>query len=126
MSSVLTKTTIVPASGNKLKNRIIAAENVPIYTVITYTGYIANSATTAHMNKIAGITKEAINATFSGTAVTEGEIENVSWTWTKGDVLFLNGTSITNTPPSTGFRIKIGEALTSTKVFVRISESILL
>ena len=126
MSSVLTKTTIVPASGNKLKNRIIAAENVPIYTVITYKGNLADSSNTAHRTVIAGITKEAINNTFSGSVVTEGEIENSSWTWTKGDNLFLNGTALSTTPPSTGFVIKIGEAMSATKIFVRITESILL
>ena len=126
MSSVLTKTTIVPGNGKSLKSRIIAIENVPIYTVITTKGNIANSSDTTHKNIIAGITKEAINNTFSGSVVTEGEIENENWTWTRGNILFLNGTSISVTPPSTGFCVKIGEALSSTKIFVRITESILL
>jgi len=103
-----------------------AVEEITAYTVVTATGVMADSADVTHRNIIAGIASESFIAGISGAVVTSGYIVNTGWSWTKGDVIYLNGTSLSVTPPTTGFRVVIGTALSATELCVKISESILL
>lgn len=113
--------------ANSIEETIVATENVPAFNVITLTGQIANSAILAHRDRIIGITKTAIDNTFSGFVVTEGYIKNTAWNWTKGNVLYLNGAgSLSVTAPSAGFISIIGKALSNQEIYVKILESILL
>lgn len=114
------------SSSTQVKVKVIATEKILAYKVATYTGVNANSSNTAHRDKIAGIASVEIDNGFSGYAVAEGEIQNASWSWTKGDIIFLNGTNLSITPPTSGFRVIIGYASAANKIYVDISESILL
>lgn len=104
----------------------IAQDNIPIYTVVTMDGLRANSATVGHSPKVLGISRTTTAATFTGEAITEGEIHNPAWAWTLGQNIYLNGTSLSATPPSTGFSKVIGRALGTTTLLVELEESYIL
>lgn len=104
----------------------IAQDNIPIYTVVTIDGLRANSSTVGHSPKVLGISRTATAPTFTGEAIVEGEINNPAWTWSVGQNIYLNGTSLSATPPSTGFSKVIGRALGTTTLLVELEESYIL
>ena len=113
-------------SGKAVKLSVIATEDIPAFSVITDTGKVADNTNPFYKNIILGIVPEAISDGFSGKAIIAGLTTNALWAWTRGDILYLNGTTISKTPPTTGFRVMIGQALSATEVDVKITESILL
>lgn len=114
-------------SGHQLVSEIVFNEDISAYSVVSNTGHPANSSDpSSFLNKIAGISLSSIFSGFSGDVVTYGEVENLSWAWTQGDTLFLNGTSLSPIFPSTGFICQIAKVLTSTKILVDIQQGILL
>lgn len=118
------KDIIAPIKAKNIKTTILANENIVAYKVATTTGYNADSANSGHNGRIAGVTVTAINSGFAGQVVSEGEIQNDVWTWTIGNVIYLNGTNLSITPPISGFRVIIGEAVDTNKIYVNISECI--
>lgn len=112
-------------SGKCVVSKIVATEAIPSFSVATSDGKQANSANIAHVDKVVGIAKVAISSGFSGSIVGEGEIKNDSWSWSIGDVLFLNGVAVSTVAPSTGFRVILGQAIASDTIYVKISESII-
>jgi hypothetical protein len=106
---------------------VLATEDLPAYTVITSAGVVANSATVNHRGKVIGITRAAIANGFTGNYASDGfEIENPAWAWTAGDILYLNGTSLSTVSPSTGFTQKIATAKSSIRVLVELDVPVLL
>jgi len=105
---------------------LLATENIGAFVAVTSNGKVANSATTAHAGKVAGVSLAAITSGFTGSVQSVGEVENPSWTWTAGDVIYINGTSLSTTAPSTGFSQRIGTAKSATKIVVELGEPILL
>jgi predicted RecA/RadA family phage recombinase len=105
---------------------VVAAESISAFQVITVTGARANSNTIAQIGKILGITQAAINAGFSGNVTVVGEIDNPSWAWTTGDLIYLNGNTLSTTAPSSGFSQQIGAAVTSTRINVELGPAVLL
>ncbi len=109
-----------------LRSGIVAINSITAFTVITSTGTPADSTNVFHKNKIAGIATDDCLPGFVCNAIDQGEIENPAWGWTRGDIIYLNGTNLSTIMPSTGFRVVIGQAISTTKILVGISESILL
>lgn len=105
---------------------VLAAESISLYSVVTTNGYNANSSTSAHNGRIAGISITSTGSGFMAEVIPQGEVENVGWSWSAGEQIFLNGTNLSTTAPTSGFRVIIGSALSSTKLLVAISECILL
>jgi len=103
-----------------------ATEDIAAFVAVTSTGKLADSGTIAYKNKVIGITKEAVLTGFVGKAVGFGQITNPGWAWTVGDKIFLNGTSLSTTAPSTGFIQIIGTATGATVIDVKIGQSVLL
>jgi hypothetical protein len=103
-----------------------AAENIPAYTFITATGFKADSNNTAHFGKVIGIVQLATLIGFVASAVDEGEIQNPVWSWTPGAKLFINGTSISTTPPTSGFSQKVAVAENANTIIVGLGQPILL
>jgi hypothetical protein len=58
--------------------------------------------------------------------VIEGDITNPGWAWTSGDIIFLNGTSLSTVAPSSGFVQRIGIAKTSQTIVVGLGDPVLL
>lgn len=74
-----------------------------------------------------GITLQAAAAGDAVSILTEGEIDEVSWSWTPGQTIFLGSNGLlTQTPPAAGNVVEIGLALTPQRLFVRIQPAILL
>lgn len=121
-----TRQQMAVVSSGAIKIPIIATEDLPAFSVITDTGKVADSTNPFYKNIIIGIVPETILDRFSGKVIIMGQIINPLWAWTRGDILYLNGTTISKTPPTTGFRVMIGQALSATEVDVKITESILL
>ena len=111
---------------SKLIIEVVASENLPIYRLITSDGYLADSNNIFHRVKIAGITLEVINTGFSGKVLVSGEVINNSWNFTPNSDVFLNGTNLSNTVPSTGFSINLGVTKNSNTLILNIKNSILL
>jgi hypothetical protein len=103
-----------------------AAEDIPAYTFITVTGFKANSNNIAHYGKVIGIVQIATLTGFIASAVDEGEIQNPTWTWTPGAKLFINGTSISTTPPASGFSQKVAVAENANTIIVGLEQPVLL
>ena len=114
----------LPASNIEIS--IVALEIIPIYQIMTATGYIANSSNISHSKIIAGISTQDILSNHSGSVLSAGIVTNSNWNWNTGDVLYLNGTEISKIPPDTGFIVEIGSAISSETILVSIKQSILL
>ena len=111
--------------GANVEQILVAKEFLPAFSVVTDTGYVANSTSTIHRNIIMGVSIADIQSGHAGIVVMAGRIVNALWNWLPGDILYLNGTSISTICPISGFRVIIGQALDQTTVKIEISESIL-
>ncbi len=106
--------------------QVVAAEDIPAYHFVTSDGSIANSNNTSESNNVVGITRDPVSTGFVANLVAGGEITNPSWNWTVNSKLFLNGTSISITPPSTGFIQLLGVARNSHTIIIRLDTPYLL
>lgn len=113
-------------SGASLVISLAVAQTIAAYLPINSDGVLADSSLITQRGKLIGLTIEPINLGDAGDVVTQGEVDNPSWSWIAGDRLFLNGTTISNTPPVSGFVQRIGTAKSSTKINIEIQEAILL
>jgi predicted RecA/RadA family phage recombinase len=105
---------------------LLAAADLSAFTVVIANGNIADSNNMAHCGHVIGIALSNIAAGFIGVVATSGEVTNPAWTWLRGDVLYLNGTALSTTPPSSGFLQQIAIAQATTKVIVDMGPAILL
>jgi len=114
------------APGTSTIEEVAATENLPAFAVILATGVVANSSNVTHQGRVIGITLEAILSGAVGPFISEGAVENSAWAWMPGDRLFLNGTSISTTPPVTGFSQQVATAETPTTIFFDLGPPVLL
>lgn len=85
----------------------------------------ADNTETSHMGRVVGVTTQAISIGATGYVQTYGSLTEPTWTWTMGSPVYLSTTGgLTQTPPSTGFSLKIGIPESATTLFVRIGEPI--
>ena len=106
---------------------VSAAENLGGHRVITLDGFYASKDNAADKFNVLGVTQGAVSLGSTAVVTVFGEITNGGWSWTVGSPVFLstNG-QLTQTAPTTGFRIIIGRPTTATTLFVDISEPIAL
>lgn len=85
----------------------------------------ADKDTPSHYASVIGITTASAGIGASVPIQTFGELTEGSWTWTAKLPIYLgaNGT-LTQTPPSTGFQLMLGFAISTTKIFIDIKEAI--
>lgn len=107
--------------------QITAAENLGGHRVVTVEGYYASKDTASDKFKVLGITTGAVSIGATATVTTYGTVTESSWNWTVGSPVFLstNG-QLTQTAPTSGFRTIIGVPLTTTSMFIDISEPLIL
>ena len=103
-----------------------AAEDLTAYSFITSTGRTADSGNTTHLNRVVGIVLIDVLTGFIASLQTAGEVTNTDWSWSPGSKLFLNGTSISATPPSSGFSQMIAVARNAVIIIVKLEPPILL
>lgn len=109
------------------KVHIQAAMPIPRYSCVTASGEVADSGNPAHQFHVIGITDGAIGYNAGppiqadwGDVTTSGVIFEVTWTWTGGGALYLNGTVLSQSPPGSGFIQPVGWALTPQSILVNI------
>lgn len=106
---------------------ITMVDTVSAFDVVTSTGKKADSTNTAYKDKVIGLATTAITGATSGLVRNYGQITNATWTWSPGDVLYLNGTALSTTAPTaSGFVQEIARALTSITIMIELKNSILL
>lgn len=93
--------TEVVASGDmSVTVEFVAQVNISSFQVVTSDGFVGDSAVIGQRSKIVGIALNNVLTGFTGTAVIAGKITNSGWAWTIGDILYLNGTSISTVAPA--------------------------
>jgi hypothetical protein len=106
---------------------ITAAADIPKLSLITADGQVADSNNLAHFNKVVGIVMADVLSGAIASAIVEGEVTDPSWAWPGANyLLFLNGTVLSASPPSSGFSQLIGLTRSAQTVFIRLSVPILL
>jgi predicted RecA/RadA family phage recombinase len=105
---------------------LVASQFLAAFTVVTSTGERADSSNLAHFGKVIGVTLADIASGFSGNIADGGEVQNLSWTWPSGNVIFLNGVGLTTTPPIIGFSQKIGLVKNSSTIWLELETPVLL
>lgn len=88
----------------------------------------ANPNDISHANKLVGITTGAGNAGEDVTIKWAGEMIESSWNWSAGQDIYLgiNGVLTSDITGITGFIQRIGHAVSPTKIFLKLADSILL
>lgn len=104
----------------------LATGNIPAFSLVTAEGKVANSNNLSHFNKIIGMSINAVVAGAIGYATVDGEVTNNAWAWSGGSKLFLNGTTISLTPPSSGFSQMVAVARNANIIIMKFGESVLL
>lgn len=102
------------------KVHIQATANIPRWGCLTASGELADSNTPAHEHHIIGLSDGAIVSGEWGDSILTGIAFDNSWTWTPGSMVYLNGTTLSQTPPGVGFVQTVGWALTPTSMLVRL------
>lgn len=105
---------------------IEASTNVPAFAPILSTGIVADSNNITHRHKVVGISISAAMATFNISVQFGGMVINPAWAWTAGQKIYINGSSLNNVAPSTGWSMSVGKALSATKILVNLQQSFLL
>lgn len=113
-----------PGGGSASSITVLATANLTSFTAVTSNGKPADSSNLALRGKVLGIALSDISNGFTGSVTGYGEVENPAWTWSPGDVVFLNGTSLSTTAPSTGWSQVIGTARSSTVLVVELGTPI--
>lgn len=99
---------------------VVAAEDLPALCLVTAGGERADSGNIAHFNRVLGILMTPVLVDNVAVLVVEGEVTDLTWSWTANQKLFLNGTSISTVPPATGFSQLIGNTRNSHTIFIRL------
>lgn len=114
------------ANGSAILTDYVATENITAFDVVTSDGRVGNSGDVTQQDTVIGIAIADCLIGAPGKVVAFGEITNPAWTWTVGDVIFLNGTSLSTTPPSVGYSQEIGTATATDTINVDLGPAILL
>ena len=89
----------------------------------------ADKDTAVHSHSVIGLTTEAVNLDEQVDIQTLGVVTDNSWSWNmSGDTSLYLGTNgaLTQTPPTSGFSMKVGFAMSATKIYVRIETPVFL
>lgn len=99
----------------------VGSSVVPRWGCVTSSGYLANSSTPAHQNKIVGITAGRIEPGAWGDVTSLGVLYDKDWNWTPGAPLYLNGSIISQVPPVVGFVQQVAWSITAQSLLAIIT-----
>ena len=107
---------------------IAASVDFSKFDLVTHSGQRANNRGIANTYKAIGFISENKLSGEVARAQLTGAIENQDWNWTSGQDLFLASNVLSNTPTvlNSLFIQKVGQAISPTKILIKISEPILL
>lgn len=121
------KDVATPTGGTaQTKVEVVSTEAIAAFAMVTADGKNADSANTLHVGKVVGVALAAVAPATVTNVVVDGDVENPLWAWTDGAPIFLNGTSLSMTPPTTGFLIQVGVAKNATRIIFNLKASVLL
>jgi predicted RecA/RadA family phage recombinase len=100
---------------------VVAQDVLHSYDPVTITGKLADSGNSAFFGKVLGLIANDLGVGFSGNVIVDGLVTNPAWSWTAGSPIYLNGSSLSQTAPSTGFVQQIGIAKASDTIYVDLS-----
>lgn len=88
----------------------------------------ASASDVSHFGRLIGITSGAVSSGAEATITSIGPVDEPSWTWTPGGDVYLGDSGLlTQTVPlAAAFLQRVGFALTATRLWVELSEPILL
>lgn len=99
---------------------IVAAEDLPALCLVTAGGEVADSDNPFHFNHVLGILMTPASVDNVAVVVVEGEVTDLTWDWGPNLKLFLNGITLSTTPPATGFSQLVGLTRNSHTIFIRV------
>jgi len=112
------KSAIVGIAGTDINaHRMVAADD----------GFVvyADKDDPDHIHIVAGLTDTAFLQSADVLAIMNGDIQEVTWTWTLNKPIFLgNNGFMTQTVPTTGFLLQVGYPVTTDKMIVDIKTPI--
>jgi len=101
----------------------LAGENITVLNVVRRSGteiFKADSSIISHASNLMGLATETITSGNFGRVFWEGEYTDGTWSWTPDGRIYLNGNGVlSQTPPSLGFIVVIGFAVTATTILVQ-------
>lgn len=103
-----------------------AIEDIPAFSLATADGQVADSSDITHFNRVIGMVIEDVANGFIGEATVDGTVTNPAWAWSPGSKLFLNGTTISLTPPAVGFSQMVAVARNAQIIIMKLGEAVLL
>lgn len=112
--------------GGQTVADVQAAVDILEFQPVTNQGQIADSANLGDMGQFLGLAMNDADTGFIVTCLLVGVITNLSWSWSPGDKVYLNGTTLSTTPPSSGFSQMIAVAKSADTLIVRPQQPILL
>lgn len=87
--------------------------------------WYASSASITDSASVIGMTTGAILTGAEGPVQSFGDISEATWSWTPKAPLFLSSNGfMTETPPSSGFVLRVAKAITATRIFIDIDNPI--
>lgn len=112
------------SGGTTTQTEIVTADDFLAFQVVNGDGTLADSAITGKRDKAIGVILVDMLTGFTADVVTEGEVQNLVWGWTPGDIIYLNGAVLSNVPPVAGFTQIIAVAKSPDTIIVGIKQSI--
>ena len=103
---------------------INATVNISAYQAVNIDGTLTDSSLVNKRDLCLGLATANINSGFSGNVQLIGNITNPAWNWSTNDLIYINGTTLSKTPPSTGFIQIIGKAINATTIEININPTI--
>lgn len=86
--------------------------------------YLLSAADAAHIDLLLGL---ALTAAPAGTATNIqliGAVDDAAWSWTPGPVWLGTNGALTQAPPTSGFDVRLGAAVSATRVILNIEEPV--
>jgi hypothetical protein len=106
---------------------IVSVEPVAKYSPVCSDGRVADSNDLSSLGRVAGVSAdEAAGPGFPFKVQVVGEISNEAWSWSAGDIVYLNGTGLSTSAPASGFIQRIGAAKNSSTIVINLSDPVLL
>jgi hypothetical protein len=104
---------------------IIANEDLPAFIPVTLNGKRADSSLLSQVDATCqGISSFEVLTNNAGLFQASGVIINPLWNWTVNQSVFMNGNTLSQIRPSTGFLQRVGIAKRSDTLILKISDPI--
>lgn len=91
--------------------QVVVLQDTPAYSILTTSGFIADSSNMVYFGRVLGMVETFYPNGSMANVITDLDITNNTWSWSPNSRLYLNGTSISASPPVTGFSQRVAVAI---------------